>query len=112
MDINIDFRILILPFVSGVLLSSIYMGMLSLSLKNMAGANVSVRKLLTGALLRLLVIGCVFYYFIAGGKHWSEITACLVGFVVTRIVLLSIIARKADTAVSSKVVVDEKVEAS
>lgn len=113
MDIKIDFSILILPFVSGILLSSLYMGMLSLSLKNMVKTEAPIKKLLTGALVRLLMIGCVFYYFISGGKHWSEVTACLVGFVVARIVLLSMIAKKAETAkVNSNVVVDEKLEAS
>ncbi|MCP4393705.1 MAG: hypothetical protein GY804_05490 [Alphaproteobacteria bacterium] len=112
MNIDIDFNILILPFICGVFLSAFYMGMLYLSLKNMASSPSPIKTLLTGALMRLAAVGCVFYYFVSSGRHWSEMTACLVGFVITRMVLLSKIAKSANAAKSSEAVVEDKLEIS
>lgn len=99
---NIELTSLIIPFIAGAALCLIHMVLIKLTLKKLQETVSPMRTLALGAFIRLVIAGLTFYYFASNGKHWSEVVACLVGYVIIRMVVLSRIIKSVDIDADNK----------
>ncbi len=85
-----DGAALILALLAGVLLGAVFFGGLWWTVKKTVSSDTPARWFLGSLLVRtsLILTG---FYFIAHG-HWQRLLACLIGFVIARVVLVKRLA--------------------
>ena len=87
-----DFMALVLAFLAGALLGAFFFGGLWWTVQKGVVSERPALWFLGSLLLRTGVILAGFYFFSQG--HWSRFVACLVGFLVARV----IVVRRLDTS--------------
>ncbi len=76
---------LILPLVAGVLLGMMYFGGLWWTVRKGISSNRPALWFLGSLLLRMSLTLAGFYFI--SGNHWERLLACLIGFVIARLVV-------------------------
>lgn len=82
---------LTLAGVTGVVLGAIFFGGLWLTVNRGLQSNRAALWFLVSLLLRTSIVLCGFYWvgqgYLIGSTHWQRLVACLVGFILARLVL-------------------------
>jgi F1F0 ATPase subunit 2 len=73
-------------FALGILLGAFFFGGLWLTLHRVLSSSYSALWLLGSLLLRISVVLAGFYFI--ASDHWQKLAACLVGFIIARIVIV------------------------
>ena len=89
-----DWQALLLMFLTGGLLGTIYLGALWLTLQRLQYARHPALWLLASLLVRMVLLLTAFY-FVLGDGHWPRLLAVLAGFVTLRIFATRGIRRQA-----------------
>lgn len=79
--------ILLVSLLVGAALGLAYFGTLWLTVRRLPSTRHPFAMAMVSVWGRLAVLLVAFYYVVRGG-HWQRLVACLIGFVIARIVLL------------------------
>ena len=91
---------LVLALVTGVLLGAIFFGGLWWTVRKCVSSKQPARWVFGSGLLRMSTVVAGFY-FVAQG-HWDRLLACLLGFVMARVIVTRITLREASHAPYSR----------
>ncbi len=86
-----DFMVLVLAFLAGALLGAFFFGGLWWTVQKGVVSERPALWFLGSLLLRTGIILAGFYFFSQG--HWSRFVACLVGFLVARVIVVRRLTR-------------------
>ena len=82
----IEISTLVLPFIAGILLGTIFFGGLWVTVKKLTASKMPALLVLGSFVFRISIVLIGFYFI--GSDDWKKLIVCLIGFIVARFAVI------------------------